>query len=88
MIEFNLSEIMDKHITWAIEHGQTNPNHADELIEDVKEFIRILKEDINQTLEEGITRNEILPKDWVMDRINDVIDKLAGSNLTVGDKLI
>ena len=87
MTEFNLSEKIQNWMktTNCIGIEQT---HNFVYIDDVKEFIRLLKEDINQTLEEGITRNEILPKDWAMDRINNIIDKLAGNSLTARDKLI
>lgn len=46
--------------------------------EDVKEFIKRLKE----TIEEGVNRNDVLPLDWCFDRI----DKLAGNKLTGEEK--
>ena len=42
--------------------------------QDVKQFIKDLKEDIKQ----GIVRNNVLPFDWFCDRV----DKLAGKELT------
>ena len=40
-------------------------------------FLEDLRIGIDKTLEEGIKRNSVLPHDWAMDRINEVIDELS-----------
>ena len=62
--EFNLSE--------KIHINNTNNNWTFIRIEDVKEFIRLLKEKVNGN-----------PLNWC--KINDEIDKLAGKSL-IGKK--
>ena len=71
MSEFNLSDRtfdIDKIIP-KINHGEGAFIETD----DVKEFIKKLKEEIK----EGVRKNEILRLDWCIDRI----DNLAGDKL-------
>jgi len=68
MKEFNLS---DKIAGIKSPESESNLHYIKK--EDVKEFIKKLKE----TIEEGVNRNNILPLDWCFDRI----DKLAGEHL-------
>ncbi len=69
MKEFNLSEkiTMSKCLKCKEFYGRRYKE------EDVKEFIRLLKEE----LERGVKRNKVFPLDWCFDSI----DKLAGPNL-------
>ena len=62
--------------------GVTNDYDLVLQAKDVKQAVEELKDEIGKTLEEGINRNGVLPRDWAMDRINDVIDKIFGDKFT------
>jgi hypothetical protein len=64
--EFNLSKRLDEHFDFAIKTGNCSSNVADEIMGDVKEFIKRLKE-INFTKR----KHNVLHS----------IDKLSGNEL-------
>ena len=43
----------------------------------ISEFKEKVRERIEKSLAEGIKRNNILPHDWAMDRIDEVLEKTA-----------
>jgi len=78
--EFNLSEKIEK--IWIHEHKKFLRTYKDLiLVEDVKEFIKRLKEGFKQRVETNIEIRDIDEGTLFAWEIDEIIDKLAGEDL-------
>lgn len=79
--EYNLSDVLDEHIDYAIRKDKLNPNVADELLKDFEDFIDKLKTRIfreRKFIGKGTYDEPVTLEYLEINRVLDIIDKLSG----------